>query len=81
MLQLIGESDPLHELHVDEPWVFLLDVLELLVRSVTDPLLGVSGHTDEVGDYLDRMDQPLGQDQLDNLQCCVSNLRVGGQNG
>ena len=41
LLQSEAEHDPLHQLHVDEPWVLLLDVLQLLVSRVGHPLLMV----------------------------------------
>ena len=75
VLQLVGVSDALHELHVYEARVLLLDVLQLLVRRVADPLLGVSGHADEVGDDLDGVDEALAQDQLDHSQGRVTDLQ------
>ena len=61
-------------LNANEPWVLLLDILKLPVGRVADPLLRVSGHADEVGDDLHGVDQALGQDQLDHLQSCVTDL-------
>ena len=41
LLQSETEHNPLHQLHVDEPWVLLLNVLQLLVSRVGHPLLVV----------------------------------------
>ena len=71
---MVGEPDTPHELHVDEPGVFLLNVLQLLVGGVAYPLLHISGHADEVGDYLHRVHQALAEDQLDHLQGGVADL-------
>ena len=42
----------MHELHVDEAGILLLNLLELAVRRVGDPLLAVGAHTDQVRNNL-----------------------------
>ena len=46
---------------------FLTD-LQLPVSCVGHSLLHICGHTDKVGHNLNRMDQTLAQNQLDNLE-------------
>ena len=48
LLETEAEHDALHQLHVDEARIFLLDVLQLLVGGVRHPLLAVSGHANQV---------------------------------
>jgi hypothetical protein len=65
-LELVGEPDALHELHVDETGILLLDLLELPVRRVGHPGLAVRRHADQVRHDLEQSIHPLIHQSINN---------------
>ncbi len=68
-LELVGEPDALHELHVDETGILLLDLLELPVRRVGHPGLAVSRHADQVRHDLEHS---IHQSTNTSINQCIS---------